>query len=53
MSNVPQDLDQKYSTEKHYFPDGSYHCVKCGASISEARDPSIPCVSVIPMAVMA
>ncbi len=47
---VPQDLNQKYAGEKHYFPDGSFHCVKCGASVSEARDPNVPCVSVIPQA---
>ena len=48
---VPQDIHQIYASGKHYFPDGSNYCVKCGASISAARDPKVPCVSVIAQAV--
>ena len=47
------DLDRIYASEDHYFPEGSSFCVKCGASVSAARDPRCPCVPVKPMAMMS
>lgn len=37
----------------HKFPSRGFFCLRCGESISAARDPDNPCVPVPPVAVPA